>query len=545
MTRTQGWAAVAGVVAVAVTAVAGQLLAALFSPEASPISAVGTITIDVMPQPLKEWAIDTFGTADKLALVVAMVLVIGVLAVVAGAGEYRRRYTGVALIVVFSALGAAAAVSRPAAGAAAAIAPLLAGAAGALLLAGLVNQLRLSVQEAQAAQEAQEAQKSSVAPAAHEAPHAPAAPQAPAARQPLSAGAGMQRRKFLGATAVSAAAGVVGGLVSGSLRQAQSAATALRSAVQLPRPASGSKPIPDAATLKLDGISALVTDTDTFYRIDTAFTVPRIDPTTWRLKVTGMVEQEVEIDFGQLRARPLIERYITLACVSNPIGGELIGNAKWLGWPIRDLLAQASPAADADMVLSTSADGWTAGTPLEVLTDNRDAMLAIGMNDAPLPFEHGFPVRMVVPGLYGYVSATKWVTELKVTRFADDVAYWTTRGWAARGPIKTSSRIDTPRNGANRPPGRLRLGGMAWSQHVGIRAVEVKVDDGEWQPAELAAAISTDTWRQWVADVDLEPGERELTVRAIDRNGDVQIGEFAPPIPSGATGYHSITVQIG
>ncbi|GAB3244924.1 molybdopterin-binding protein [Arthrobacter pigmenti] len=509
MTRTQGWAALAGVVAVAVTAVAGQLLAALFSPEASPISAVGTITIDVMPQPLKEWAISVFGTADKIALVIAMGLVIAVLAALAGVAEFSRRYAGAVIIAVFSVLGMAAAVSRPAAGPEAGIAPLLAGLLGALLLIGLVNRLRRSTLASEYAE------------------------------------AGMQRRKFLGATAVSAAAAVVGAAVSTSLRQAQNATTALRSAVNLPPAASGAKPIPGAATLKLDGISDLVTDTAGFYRIDTAFTVPRVDPQTWRLKVTGMVDREVEIDFAQLAAKPLIERYITLACVSNPIGGELIGNAKWLGWPIRELLAEAGPAAGADMVLSTSADGWTAGTPLEVLTDERDAVLAIGMNDAPLPFEHGFPVRMVVPGLYGYVSATKWVTELKVTRFADDVAYWTTRGWAARGPIKTSSRIDTPRNGANRPPGKLRLGGMAWSQHVGIRAVEVRVDDGGWQPAELAAPISADTWRQWVADIVLEPGEHVLTVRAVDRNGEVQIGEPAPPIPSGATGYHSINVRIG
>ncbi len=508
MNTTKWLAALAGIIAAAIVAAAGELLAAVIAPAVTPVSAVGSATIDLMPQPLKEWAIDTFGTADKAALLVSMVIVITMLAAVAGIVEYRRRFAGAGIVALFSLIGLIAVLSRPQAGPSSAIAPVVAGTLGAIILPALVNRLR--------------------AVAARDDP----------------AEAALARRRFLVATGAGAAVAIAAGYIGSTVRTVQVNAAKLRSSVMLPKPASEAARIPDAATIPLQGMPELVTPTGGFYRIDTAFTVPKVDPQTWRLKVTGLVEQEVEIDFADLMAKPMIERYVTLACVSNPVGGDLIGNAKWLGWPIRELLAQAGPAGDADMVLSCSTDGWTAGTPLKALTDERDAMLAVGMNDAPLPFEHGFPVRMVVPGLYGYVSATKWVTELKVTRFADEAAYWTTRGWAVRGPIKTASRIDTPREGATRPPGRLRLGGVAWAQYVGIRAVEVQVDDGPWQPAELAEAISEDTWRQWVADVDLEPGDYELTVRAIDREGQVQIAEFAPPIPSGATGYHSISVSI-
>jgi DMSO/TMAO reductase YedYZ molybdopterin-dependent catalytic subunit len=235
---------------------------------------------------------------------------------------------------------------------------------------------------------------------------------------------------------------------------------------------------------------------------------------------------------------------VTLACVSNEVGGDLIGNARWLGVPIGPLLRQAGPAADADMVLSRSADGWTCSTPLAVLTDGRDALFAIGMNGEPLPVEHGFPVRMVVPGLYGYVSATKWVTELKVTRFDRDEAYWTPRGWSAQGPVKTSSRIDVPRPGAGVPAGTVAVAGVAWAQHRGIRAVEVQVDDGAWQPATLAAEASVDTWRQWVYRWQATAGQHRLRVRATDGTGAVQVEALAPPAPDGATGWHEVEVEV-
>ncbi len=281
-----------------------------------------------------------------------------------------------------------------------------------------------------------------------------------------------------------------------------------------------------------------------FYRIDTALVVPSVRAADWRLRIHGMVQREVELDFAGLLAQPLVERDVTLCCVSNEVGGDLVGNARWLGLPIGPLLAQAGPAAEADMVLSTSADGWTASTPLDVLTDGRDALLAVGMNGEPLPIEHGFPVRMVVPGLYGYVSATKWVVDLEVTRFDRAQAYWTPRGWSARGPVKTQSRIDVPGDGARVRAGRVAVAGVAWAQSRGIRAVEVRVDEGPWAPARLGAEASVDTWRQWVFAWDAAPGRHTLQVRATDRRGDVQTGDQAPPTPDGATGWHTIEVTV-
>jgi hypothetical protein len=291
-------------------------------------------------------------------------------------------------------------------------------------------------------------------------------------------------------------------------------------------------------------VGPLVTPAKDFYRIDTALRVPVLDPGQWTLKVTGLVEREVSLDFAALLAKPLIERHVTIACVSNEVGGDLIGNARWLGWPVRELLAQAGPTDGADMVLSRSADGWTAGTPLEVLTDNRDALLAVGMNGEPLPLEHGFPVRLVVPGLYGYVSATKWVTELKVTRFADDAGYWTPRGWSERGPIKTSSRIDVPRDGRSVPAGTVAFGGVAWAQHTGISRVELRVNRGAWQQAELAPGISRDTWYQWKLALPLTPGQYEVQVRATDLDGAAQVEDRSPVAPSGATGFHTVRVDV-
>jgi hypothetical protein len=234
----------------------------------------------------------------------------------------------------------------------------------------------------------------------------------------------------------------------------------------------------------------------------------------------------------------------TLACVSNYVGGDLIGNAKWLGYPIRLLLARAVPTGDADMVLSTSQDGFTAGTPLEALTDDRNAILAVGMNGESLPLEHGYPVRMVVPGLYGYVSATKWVVELKLTRFDQEKGYWTPRGWSALGPVKLQSRIDVPRATAPLSAGPITVAGVAWSQHVGVSGVEVQIDDNDWESATLAEAISVDTWRQWMYTWNATSGGHTVRVRATDAEGLVQTAATADVAPDGATGHHAISVNV-
>ncbi len=257
-----------------------------------------------------------------------------------------------------------------------------------------------------------------------------------------------------------------------------------------------------------------------------------------------MVDNPFELTYDEILAMDQVEEAVTLSCVSNAVGGDLVGNAVWLGLPVAPLLAQAGVKAGADMVLSTSADGWTCSTPLEALTDGRDSLLAVGMNGEPLPVEHGFPVRLVVPGLYGYVSATKWVVDLEVTRFDAVTAYWTDRGWSERGPVRTASRIDVPRSGRRVQAGTVAVAGVAWAQHRGIRRVEVRVDEGPWQEAELAAEASVDTWRQWVYRWDATPGSHELQVRATDGTGETQTGEQRDVVPDGATGWHTVTVTV-
>jgi hypothetical protein len=257
-----------------------------------------------------------------------------------------------------------------------------------------------------------------------------------------------------------------------------------------------------------------------------------------------MVDNPITISFADLLARPQVERYVTLACVSNEVGGDLIGNARWLGVLVKDLLEEARPRAGADQVVSRSADGWTCGTPTADLLDGRDAMLAVGMNGEPLPVHHGFPVRMVVPGLYGYVSACKWIVEMELTRFADFDAYWVPRGWSQQAPIKTESRIDTPRDGANVKAGPVTIAGVAWAQHRGVKGVQVQVDGGPWLDATLAASVSTDTWLQWSVRWTATAGKHTLRVRATDATGAVQTQAEAPPAPDGATGWHEVEVHV-
>ena len=501
--------AAAGVVAVGGGLVAGELLASFLSPSLSPLTAVGGAVIDAVPPGVKDWAISLFGTADKAALLTGMALAIAVLAAFAGVLEDRRKFAGIAVVGIFGVAGAAAVLTRAQVTPTALALPVLAAVLAGILLRFLIRKLHAWRGETDA-----------------------------------GTASGPSRRSFFQSLAVTAAISAVGGVLAGIWRGAAIAASEARARISLPGPASPAPPIPAAAESGVAGATPLVTPNRDFYRIDTALSVPAVNPDTWVLKVTGMVGREVQLSFADLLAKPLTERHITIACVSNGVGGDLIGNARWLGWPVRELLAQAVPQPGADMVLSRSADGWTAGTPLEVLTDSRDALLAVGMNGEPLPLEHGFPVRLVVPGLYGYVSATKWVTELKVTRFSDDTGYWTPRGWSERGPIKMSSRIDVPRSGRPVTAGTVVFGGVAWAQHTGIRKVELRINQGPWQEADLAAGISLDTWYQWKLATDLTPGQYEVQVRATDLTGRPQEETARPPAPDGATGFHTVRVDV-
>jgi hypothetical protein len=268
--------------------------------------------------------------------------------------------------------------------------------------------------------------------------------------------------------------------------------------------------------------------------------VPAVEVDTWRLRIHGMVERELTLSFDDLLDRTLTESWITLTCVSNPVGDDLVGNAWWSGVRVADLLARAGPLPGADAVLQTSEDGWNCATPIEVLTDDRDALLAVAMNGEPLPLEHGFPVRMVVPGLYGYVSATKWLVDLEVTRFDDVEAFWTQRGWSPQGPIKTQSRIDVPAGNHRVTSGSVVVAGVAWAQHTGIETVEVRLDGGAWTPVELGRVPSLDTWVQWSGTIEVEQGVHTLAVRATDRSGYTQTGVQRDVLPDGATGWHTI-----
>jgi DMSO/TMAO reductase YedYZ molybdopterin-dependent catalytic subunit len=315
-----------------------------------------------------------------------------------------------------------------------------------------------------------------------------------------------------------------------------------RRSLRLPVPQSAAPPIPPDVNVR--GAVPYVTDNGDFYRIDTALQVPQLTTGEWRLKIHGMVDRPRTITWNDLVSMAAVQRAVTLTCVSNEVGGDLIGNAVWTGIPIKPILDSVGVQPGADMLLSRSVDGWTAGTPISVLTDGRDAILAVAMNGQPLPTAHGYPVRQVVPGLYGYVSATKWVTDWEITRFDKATAYWTDRGWSALGPIKTGCRIDLPSSGARIGTGTQVIAGTAWAQHRGIKTVEVQIDNGPWQTANLAPEYSIDTWRQWWLPWQAEKGTHTITARATDGTGVTQTSETADPVPDGATGYPKKVVRV-
>ena len=506
-TRQQtGLAAVAGLVAGIVTLGVGALVALVTGATSDPIVAVGSAFVDATPAWLKSFATSTFGTSDKLVLGLGEVVVLLALAALAGILAAHRWAWGAILVVLLGAGAAFAATARPDAGALAGLASVAGTVAGLYTLRLLLRRIPETTSGS--------------------------------ARQRSA-----DRRGFLQASLVAGALGIVAVLIGRTVGAGARGAQTARADLVIPTPATTVAPVPAGVDIGVSGVGPWQTPAADFYRIDTALVVPHVDPSGWSLRVHGMVEQEITLTWAELLASPLVEAWVTLACVSNPVGGDLVGNQKWLGLPIKGLLERARPTGDADMVLSTSVDGFTAGTPLAALTDGRDALLAIAMDGRPLPFEHGFPVRMVVPGLSGYVSATKWVTDLEVTRFADASAYWTNRGWSAEGPVKTQSRIEVPRPGESVSAGKVVVAGTAWAQHRGITAVQVRVDDGSWNDATLADDGSVDSWRQWSWSWDATPGDHQLYVRASDPQGP-QTGAVQGEVPDGATGYDSVRVTI-
>ncbi|WP_139721778.1 molybdopterin-dependent oxidoreductase [Serinicoccus chungangensis] len=492
--------AASGLLAGGAGVLAGEGLARLLD-VTGPVVAVGNRAVDLTPRPLKEWAISTFGAADKAVLLAGVLVTLVVLLLVLGWVGVRHRAVGLTGTALLVALAGAAMALDPAQGGGA---PAVAASVAGMLLVGVGGLAWLLS----------------------------------AVRARSEQGSGLDRRRFLLATSTVAALGAAGGAtraLGGSPASGE---------LDLPTPAMPAEPVPDGVSFDVDGLTPHVTPTPDFYRVDTALQVPAVDAGSHVLRITGMVDRPLELSMADLLSRDLVERRITLTCVSNEVGGDLLGNATWIGIPVRELLAEAGVQDGADAVRSVSVDGFTAGTPLEVLTDDREALVALGMNGGPLPAEHGYPVRMVTPGLYGYVSATKWLTELEVTRFADFTAYWTDRGYAAQAPIKLSSRIDVPGSFAQLEAGDVTVAGVAWAQTVGIERVQVRADEGEWQDAELGVEDSDQTWRAWRWTWSAEPGSHRLEVRATDRAGTTQTSRREPIAPDGSTGWHNVTVTV-
>ena len=496
--------ALAGLVAGLVGLATSEVLAALVAGAPSLVLSVGRSIIDLQPPGAKEFVVALFGTNDKLALEVAVVVV--ALAAAAGLGVVasRRFVFGALGFAAFGAVGFAASLGDPS------IPPFLAALSATVAVAAGLQVLSWLI-----------------------------------GRAGTGTGDGMpdwSRRAFLMRSGAIAATSIAAGVGGRTFLEGQRT-DAGQVDVVLPVPGVAAT-LPDGADLGIPGQTPIVVPNSDFYRIDTALLIPRVDVRSWRLKVHGLVEREVELDFDELTALPAIEQYVTIACVSNEVGGRLVGNAKWSGVRLRDVLDLAGVRPDASQLVGRSVDGWTAGMPTAWLDDPiREPMIAVAMNDEPLPGIHGFPARLIIPGLYGYVSATKWLKELELTTMEAFDAYWIPLGWAKEAPILTQSRIDVPRPGTSIPSGRIAVAGVAWAPDRGISRVEVAID-GEWREATLSNPISNATWVQWVYHWDAVPGTYQVTVRATDGEGELQTDRVTEPAPDGARGHHSVTLRI-
>ncbi len=497
---SRGRLALAGAVAGLAGVVAAHVLTDLLNARATPVQVVAEVVIAKTPGPVAETLISLVGRNDKPLLVAGVTAAILALGALAGILTRRRKVYGHLVFWAMAVVAVLAGMARPDFTPYSLLPPALGVVVWTVALDLLVSSARPrpSVEES--------------------------------------------RRRFLlsaGGVAVAALAVSAGSRVLGRSRQA---VESTRRLLRLPLSAGT---VPTGAETGVAGTTPWRVSNDVFYRIDTALVVPAVDPEEWTLRIHGMVDKEIVLTYRELLDRQLSEAWVTICCVSNPVGGDLIGNAWWSGVRVADLLAEAGVHPDADAVKQTSRDGWTCGTPLQALTDGRNAMLAVGMNGRPLPVDHGFPVRMIVPGLYGYVSATKWVVDLEVSRFDRFTAYWTDRGWSARGPVKTESRVEVPSPGASLRAGAVRVGGHAWAQHTGIEKVEFRLDGHRWQPAELGRVPGNDTWVQWAGTVQADAGSHTLAVRATDRSGYTQTAARADVVPDGATGWHSVSFDVG
>jgi DMSO/TMAO reductase YedYZ molybdopterin-dependent catalytic subunit len=514
-------AGVAGMVAAAVALGVTELISGFRDAHQSLVVIVGNGVIDLSPSFLTRFGIDTFGTGDKPALVVGIIVISLAVGYGIGRAAVARKWIPLAVFDAFAVVGIVAALNDDLAdGTVSVFAALLGAAAGVATFYALLAVLRGGV---------------SLAP-----PPAPSPSLSVRIEYPTDPHA--TRRAFfawsggLTAFAVLAAAG-------GRTLRGRGRAEAARSEVVLRTPTIEETPGVGLES-SVDDVTPLITPNDDFYRIDTALIVPQVDPADWSLSIKGMVDDPITLTFDQLLDLATVESTITMACVSNEVGGDLIGNAVWQGLPLGDLLDQAGVQEGATQIVGRSVDGFTVGFPTEVAFDGRPAMVAVGMNGEPLPVPHGFPARLVVSGLYGYISATKWLSEIELTTWDAFDGYWIPRGWSKEAPVKTQSRIDVPRNRGSIDAGPRRIAGVAWATGRGIERVEVQVDDADWIDAELGVALSNDTWRQWVVDWEAEPGSHTIRVRATDGDGETQTDKRSRPDPNGATGWHTVDVDV-
>jgi DMSO/TMAO reductase YedYZ molybdopterin-dependent catalytic subunit len=527
--------ALAGVVAAVVALGVAELIAGIRQQWRSPVIDVGDRVIDNVPPFVKDFAIETFGTNDKPALLIGIGVTLVVYAAVIGALAFRRRIEiGLVGIGLFGLIGALAAISSRSGGSLDDAVPTVVGSAvgaATLWFAHRVSQpLIVGTPSADAA--------------------SPDDPTNAGQPSPTDAPVATRRELLVRTGGVLAALAFVGagaGAIGRTIRSRFSASES-RANVALPSGSNGLAPAPTGVSVDVDGVAPFYTPNDNFYRIDTALTVPQVPTEGYELRVTGMVDRELRLSFDDLLARDVVEHDITLTCVSNTIGGELVGNARWTGVRLDELLAEAGVDPAATQVVGRSIDGYTCGFPVEAATDGRNALVAFGMNGEPLPLQHGFPVRLIVPGLYGYISATKWLTEIEITTFEDFEQYWVPRGYADRAPIKLMSRIDSI-DGlgtlTRTADGIAAIGGVAWAQTRGISGVEVQLDDGPWQPCELGEALNDDTWRQWAFRwTPQATGRTSIRCRAIDGDGVIQTDERSEPLPNGASGHHQIVVFV-
>ncbi len=505
-TASRAQAAVSGVVAGAVALGIAELLAGILPGAASPVIAIGDLVISLQPPGAKQLMVDLFGDADKLVLNLAIVAVALAAAAVIGLLARRHPIAGPIGFGGFGLLALAAGLRDP-----------LAEAVTTLVVIGVAVAVAIGVLRLLLRHRGGRASASR--------------PRCPTG----DGGDSWAPRSRFGAVAVGS------GLIGRALLEGRSVAAA----PGLPPAAEPLSPPRASASLDVGGITPIVTPNDEFYRIDTALLIPHPDVSEWQLRVKGLVDTEFALTYDELLAMPLVEQYITIACVSNEVGGDLVGNALWRGVRLKELFDRAGVQPEATQVVGRSVDGFTVGFPLShAIAADREPLVAVGMNGETLPARHGFPARLIVPGLFGYVSATKWLSEIELTTWEGFDAYWVPLGWSKTGPILTQSRIDTPRDGERRSEGSVPIAGVAWAPDRGVAAVEVRIDEGEWLAAETSTPISDATWVQFVHRWDATPGDHVIQVRATDGDGDVQTDERTQPAPDGARGHHTIRVTV-